>query len=425
MRRKNKIAYRLFEKVQLYRSFAKKSTTELTISSFLVKWKVKKAKTYKLFKTQAMLLSVIRRKGQRRKGQPDPNLHAVQNPEHALVRNNQEGAARSWLTPCSTPRACSCQKQARRSSEMLTYTLCNTQSMLLSATCRQNKPDADLHPVQNPENALVSNEQEGAPRSWLTACLKPRAWSCQQWAGRSSQILTYILFKTQSMILSATQEGPAKCWLTNYSKPRAALVSNKEKGPARCWLTSCSKPEHALVSNKQEGPAKSWLTCCSRPRAPSCQKQAGRASQILTYILFKTQSILLSEKCRKGQPNADLHTVQNPEHPLVRKMQEGPAKCWLTHCSKPRACSCQQQAERSVQMLTYILFKTQSSSCQQQAERASQIVTYSLFKTQSILLSATSRKASQILTYSLFKTQSILLSATSRKGQPDPDLQPD
>jgi len=51
---------------------------------------VKKAETYTLFKTQAMLLSATSRKGQ-----PDPDLHPVQNPEHALVSNKQEGPARS------------------------------------------------------------------------------------------------------------------------------------------------------------------------------------------------------------------------------------------------------------------------------------------------------------------------------------------
>ena len=51
-----------------------------------------------------------------RKGQQDPDLHAVQNPEHALVSNKAEG------------------------------------------------PDPDLHPVQNPEDALVSNKEEGPAR---------------------------------------------------------------------------------------------------------------------------------------------------------------------------------------------------------------------------------------------------------------------
>ena len=85
---------------------------------------------------------------------------------------------------------------------------------------------------------------------------------------------------------------------------------------------------------------------------------------MLTYSLLKTQSIISSATSRKGQPDADLHAVQNPEHACVSNKQEGPS-----------------------QMLTYILFKAQS-----------------------IIVSATRR---QMLTYILYKTQSMLLSATS------------
>ena len=46
--------------------------------------------TYRLFKTQSMLPSAISRKGQ-----PDPDLLAVQNPVHAPVSNKKEGPARS------------------------------------------------------------------------------------------------------------------------------------------------------------------------------------------------------------------------------------------------------------------------------------------------------------------------------------------
>ena len=67
--------------------------------------------TYTLFKTQSMLLSATTRKGQ-----PDADLQPVQNPQHALVNNNQEG------------------------------------------------PDADLHAVQNPVHDLFSNRQEGPAR---------------------------------------------------------------------------------------------------------------------------------------------------------------------------------------------------------------------------------------------------------------------
>ena len=139
-----------------------------------------------------------------KKGQPDADLHTVQNPEHALVSNKQEGPSKSWLTSCSKARPCSCQQQAGKASQILTYKLFKTQSMLMSATSRKGQPDPDLHTVQNPEHAVVSNKQEGPARSWLTPCSKPRPCSCQQQAGGASQILTYSLFKAQSMLLSAT-----------------------------------------------------------------------------------------------------------------------------------------------------------------------------------------------------------------------------
>ena len=178
----------------------------------------------------------------------------------------------------------------------------------------------DLQTILNTGHAVNSNKKEGTARSWLTSCSKPRACSCQQQAGRATQILTYILFKTQSMLLSTTSR----------------------KGKPDPDLLAVQNQERALVSKKQEGPARSWLTRCSKPRACSFQQQAGRASWILTYILFKTQSMLLSATSRKGQPDPDLLAVQNQEHALVSNKQNGPARSWLTSCSKPRACSSQQ-----------------------------------------------------------------------------------
>ena len=108
----------------------------------------------------------------------------------------------------------------------------------------------------------------------------------------ASQMLTYILFKTKSMVLSATSR---------------------------------------------------------------------KSSQMPTYKLFKTQNMHLSAISRKGQPDADLQIVQNPhvlsatskkglpdtdlqpaqnpEHIFVSKKQEGLARCWLTFCSKPMSGS--------------------------------------------------------------------------------------
>ena len=214
-----------------------------------------------------------------RKGQPDPDLHSVENPEHSLVSNKPEEPAKSWLTYCpEKPWECSCQQQARRANQILTYTLFKiqstlvsatsrkvsqtltyilfkTQTIVLSATSRKGQLDPDLQPVENQDHGLVSNKQEGSARSWLTSCLHPRACSYQQHKGDASQILTYKLFKTQTMLLSAT--------------------SRKE---------------------------------------------------ILTYTLFITQTMQLSDTSREDQRDADIQTVQNPEHALVSNKQRK-ARC--------------------------------------------------------------------------------------------------
>ena len=186
---------------------------------------------------------------------------------------------------------------------------------------REDQPDANLLAIETHEHALVSKNRP--TRCWLTYCSKPRAWSFQQQPGRANQMLTYILFKTQSMILSAT---PRK------GQPDANLQT------------------------------------------------------------VQTQSMILSARMRKGQSDADLHPVQNQEHDLVSNNQDRPARCWLTSCSKPRECPYQQQPGRASQMLTYNLFKPRAYSCQQQPGRTSQMLTYNLFKTHSMLLSATSMK---------------------------------
>ena len=213
-------------------------------------------------------------------------------------------------------RAWSCQKHAGRASQMLTYILFETQRMLLSATSRKGHPDTDLHPVWSPEHALVSKKQEGPARCWFTFCIKHRVLSCWLQAGKAWQVLTYTLFKTHSMLLSAP---------SRKGEQDADLQTNQNQG-------------HALVSNKQGKLARCWLTSCSKPRTCSCQKKAGTASQMPTYNLFKTQSMLLSATSRKGQPDADLQPVQNPEH----------------------ACPCQRWEGGAGQMLTYKLCKTQN-----------------------------------------------------------------
>jgi hypothetical protein len=94
--------------------------------------------THSLFKTQSILMSA-----KSRKGQLDADLHTVQNPEHTLVSNKQEGPG---------------------SSQIMTYSLFKTQSMLMSEKSTKGQPDADLQPVQNPKHALVSNKEEEPAR---------------------------------------------------------------------------------------------------------------------------------------------------------------------------------------------------------------------------------------------------------------------
>ena len=225
------------------------------------------------------------------------------------------------LTDQSMPLSAASRK-GQRDADLHTV---KTQSMLFSTRNRKGQPDPDLLASQNPEHALVNNKQEGPARYQLTSCSKPRESSSQEEARKVNQILTYILFKTQSMLLSATSR----------------------KGPPDPDSHTVQIPEHALVSNKQEGLTRSWLTPFSKCKAHSCQKQAGRASQIPTHILFKTQSMLLSATSRKGQPDPDLPPFQNAEHALVSNKQEGPARSSLTSYTKPTACSCQKQAGRA------------------------------------------------------------------------------
>ena len=86
---------------------------------------------------------------------------------------------------------------------MLTYTLFKTQSMLWSITSINGQPHADLQTVRNPEHALVSNKEGRLARWSLTICPNPRACSCKQQGGKTSQTVTYNLFNTKGMLWSA------------------------------------------------------------------------------------------------------------------------------------------------------------------------------------------------------------------------------
>ena len=159
-----------------------------------------------------------------------------------------------------------------------------------------------------------------------------------------------------------------------------------------------------------------------KTRASSCQKQVGIPSQMPTYKLFKIQSMFLSGTSSKGQPDADLQSVQNPEHALVRHKQEGPARFCLTSCSNPGHALLRNKQDSPARHLLTSCSKPRAWSCQIQAGRASQILPYILFKPRACSSQKQAGQPSQTLTYKLFKTQSMLFSATSRKVQPYADL---
>ena len=94
-------------------------------------------------------------------------------------------------------------------------------------------------------------------------------------------MLTYILFKTQSMLLSATIRKASQMLTYILFKTQGMLLS-------------------ATIR---------------------------KASQMLTYILFKTQGMLLSATSMKGQAYANLQPVHNQEDGLVSNKQEGSARC--------------------------------------------------------------------------------------------------
>ena len=139
---------------------------------------------------------------------------------------------------------------------MLTCPLFKTQCMLLSATSRKGQPDADLLPVQNQDHGLVSIKQEGADKCRLTSYSKPKPCSCQQQAGRASQMLTCPLFKTQSMLTSATsRKGQPDADLQSVQNKSMLLSTTSSKSKSDTDLLSVQSPEHP-VRNKQEGPAR-------------------------------------------------------------------------------------------------------------------------------------------------------------------------
>ena len=227
--------------------------------------------------------------------------------------------------------------------------------MLLSASVRKGLLDPDLQSVQNPDHSIFSIMQKRAPGPGLTICSKPKPFYCQDHAEKASSTMTYILFKTQTILLSAS------C----------------RKGLLDPDLHPVQNPDHSL-----------------------------------------------SASCRKGLLDPDLQTVQNPDHSIVSIMQRWPPGSWLTCCSKPRPFHCQHHAEKASWTLTYKLFKPRPFYCQHHVEKASWTWLTPYSKPRPFYCQPHEEKASWTLTHILFKSQTILLSAPCRKGLLDPDSHP-
>ena len=136
------------------------------------------------------------------------------------------------------------------------------------------------------------------------------------------------------------------CVLSQEASSMAVLIFVKFADKFNCWMANSKGAEDLegfCFHRKYECSAmicflanlkvkRLRLTRYLKPSACSYQQEVEKTSQMLTYKLFKTKSMLLSAISRKGQPDPDLHPVQNPEHALVSNKQEGLARCWLTYC---------------------------------------------------------------------------------------------
>jgi hypothetical protein len=77
---------------------------------------------------------------------------------------------------------------------------------------------------------------------------------------------------------------------------------------------------------------------------------------MLTYILFKTQSMLLSATSRKGQPDADLQTVQKTKSMLLSASEDQPKQNINLHSVYNQSTFFLASIDTSW-MLAYSLFK--------------------------------------------------------------------
>jgi hypothetical protein len=126
----------------------------------------------------------------------------------------------------------------------------------------KSQPDADLLPVQNTNILLLATSREGG------------------------QMLTYLLFKTQSILLSASRQGHLDADLQAVQNPSTLLSATSRKGQPDSDILPVQDQSMLLSATNREP----FLMLTYILFKTQCQQQVGKASQMLTYILSKTKS---------------------------------------------------------------------------------------------------------------------------------------
>ena len=185
--------------------------------------------TYKLFKIQIDLSSVSSWSSL-----VDSHLLSFQRPKQHIVSIMQKRPPKLWLTLFSKANNFIISIMQKKAFCTLTYTLFKTHTIPVSASFREGLLNPDLQPVQKPNHSIVSIMQTSPPRPWLTVCSKPKKNHYQHDAGKAVWMLTYILFGTQSISLSASRrKGCLDCDLPPIQSPEKLIVSimqNNGKG---------------------------------------------------------------------------------------------------------------------------------------------------------------------------------------------------
>ena len=236
----------------------------------------------------------------------DPDLQAVQNPDHPIISVEQKQPARFWLTNCLKSRPAHGQNHAQKVSWIHLHPVKIPDHSIVSIM-QERPPGPDLHTVQTQSSPLSASCRKGFLDLDLHTVQKARPLHCQVHTENGFWTLTYTLFKTPSSPLSGLNRK-------GFLNPDLQAIQTQ---PFYCqyyaekasW-TLTDNLFNSIVSIMQKMPPGSWLTRWPKPRQFHCQHHAEKISSPLPYILFKTQSSPLSASC-STEPNFYLQYVES------------------------------------------------------------------------------------------------------------------